>query len=30
LAEELLRRGGDVILRDIYGSMRTSGTGNLP
>jgi hydroxymethylbilane synthase len=24
LAEELLRRGGDVILRDIYGSARTS------
>ncbi len=30
LAEELLRRGGDVILRDIYGSARTSGTGKPP
>jgi hydroxymethylbilane synthase len=30
LAAELLRRGGDVILRDIYGSTRTSGMGNLP
>jgi hydroxymethylbilane synthase len=30
LAAELLQRGGDVILRDIYGSTRTSGTGNLP
>jgi hydroxymethylbilane synthase len=27
LAEELLRRGGDAILRDIYGSMPTRGTG---
>jgi hydroxymethylbilane synthase len=26
LADELLRRGGEVILRDIYGSTRTSGT----
>jgi hydroxymethylbilane synthase len=30
LAGELLQRGGDVILRDIYGSTRTSGTGKLP
>jgi hydroxymethylbilane synthase len=30
LAEELLRRGGDVILRDIHASTRTSGMGNLP
>jgi hydroxymethylbilane synthase len=30
LAEELLRRGGDVILRDIHGSTRTSGTGKPP
>jgi hydroxymethylbilane synthase len=27
LAEELLRRGGDAILRDIYGSTRTSKAG---
>jgi hydroxymethylbilane synthase len=30
LAEELLRRGGDAILRDIYSSTRTSAPGNLP
>jgi hydroxymethylbilane synthase len=30
LAEELLRRGGDVILRDIYGSTRSSGMGKSP
>jgi hydroxymethylbilane synthase len=30
LAEELLRCGGDAILRDIYGSTRPSGMGNLP
>ncbi|HSF29184.1 MAG TPA: hydroxymethylbilane synthase [Candidatus Tectomicrobia bacterium] len=30
LAEELLRRGGDAILRNIYGATRTFGTGNLP
>jgi hydroxymethylbilane synthase len=30
LAEELLRCGGDAILRDIYGSTRTSGMGKLP
>jgi hydroxymethylbilane synthase len=27
LAEELLRRGGEAILRDIYGSAPTSGMG---
>jgi hydroxymethylbilane synthase len=27
LAEELLRRGGEAILRDIYGATRTSGSG---
>jgi hydroxymethylbilane synthase len=30
LAGELLRRGGDVILRDIYGSTRTAEMGKLP
>ena len=27
LAEELLQRGGEAILRDIYGSTRSSGVG---
>jgi hydroxymethylbilane synthase len=30
LAGELLQRGGDVILRDIYGSTRTAEMGKLP
>jgi hydroxymethylbilane synthase len=30
LAEELLRRGGEAILRHIYGSTRSSGVGNSP
>jgi hydroxymethylbilane synthase len=30
LAETLLRRGGEAILRDIYGKARFSGTGNYP
>jgi hydroxymethylbilane synthase len=30
LAEELLGRGGEVILRDIYGSTWASEAGNLP
>jgi hydroxymethylbilane synthase len=30
LAEALLRRGGEAILRDIYGSSRVSRTGNHP
>jgi hydroxymethylbilane synthase len=30
LAEDLLRRGGEAILRHIYGSTRSSGVGNSP
>jgi hypothetical protein len=30
LAEALLQGGGAAILRDIYGSVRTSGAGNHP
>jgi len=30
LAEELLQRGGEAILRDIYGSTRSSGVGKSP